>query len=172
MLVEPYPVDSITRFRITDSIRIAPVRVPHPISIRIPDDTWMGEGVLVGMLEVDRCPAVPPPRLTIVRVCIADVVVVAWLGCGRLPMRSRDVPHAPNGTIGDHARLRRQQRIDGRASEKGRRRGALQGFAFVIADRETGRQIERHGYAEGPAGVVMIKVSTHHKRPRRRHTTV
>ena len=87
------------------------------------------------------------------------------------PVGGRHVPHPPAPVLDRDEWRGGEERIGGRAIEERRRRAPHEGSA-VVADRDARRQIERHGDAAAPAGVVEQAVAAVRDEARRGHAAV
>src|SRR5262249_17980602 len=70
--VSPPPRNAIERFRITDAISFAAVRVPHAIQpVSFPDDTGPSECILGAIREIDAHDAVTAPVQAVGRLSVS-----------------------------------------------------------------------------------------------------
>src|SRR5262249_33520428 len=168
--VSPPPRNAIERFRITDAISFAAVRVPHAIQpVSFPDDTGPSECILGAIREIDAHDAVTAPVQAVGRLSVSDVIVVFWVPPLDRPLDCGDVPHSPQAVLDDDPRRRRQKRVDGAALENRSWRQPRE-IDAVLTHRQTDIKVKGNGNAQGPPGVIEIALTLEFHEARARHT--
>src|SRR5258708_6245104 len=101
-MVEALPVETITRFRVTHSIR--PLeradRIPHPILRSIPDNDRAADTVFTG-IGCNAPPRVNPPMDGVIGFRVPDIDVVVELIAAIGPSARSDIPHSQSAVFLD-----------------------------------------------------------------------
>src|SRR6266852_1269629 len=113
IFVSTLPRQSVGRFGVSDSVGLAPIRVPHPIAtIAVLQDARPADRMFGCRDEIYTDNASPSPMHAIKRFGVPHVVIVRGSPALDSPFHSRDVPHPPDVVLNQHPGRGSKVRVD------------------------------------------------------------